>query len=311
MTTTEDVNPAASFAGLMAGASDAAAPAPDAAPFGWTTDRQTGQRRPKQTAGRPKKSDSLEELMAPDPPPAAAPPLEGAGDAPPPADRAPDDSKRRHRRVVKQKSDAPVPPYRPGFVTAGVNRLYRRAGKIVRAMDSDIGTAVIESARNSAGPGEPDDSVGAAWDDLCRTNPRVRAFVMKALMGGAWGQLVMAHAPIAMAVLMKPQVARHIPFQGLVASMAEPDEDSGPGEGGLPGGMTEADAQQMAGLARQQMQRMGMQVDPQMAAQMEKMAAGMMGPNLVPSGPPGPGNPPPAFARSQPRRASGRSARHN
>jgi hypothetical protein len=174
-------------------------------------------------------------------------------------------------------------------------------------MDYDIGTAILESARNTADPGEPDDSVGAAWDELCKTNPRVRKFVMKCLAGGAWGQLVMAHAPILMAVIMKPAILKHIPFRELVASMAEPDEDTAPGEGGLPGGMTAEDAGQMAALAQQQMERMGMAVPPEVAEQMAAMAQGMLG-GMAPA-PPGPGNPPAAFRRQQPRRAGSRAAR--
>jgi hypothetical protein len=304
-----DADPAAGFAALMnraAGAADE--PAPEA-PYGYKADGT-----PKKTAGRPRRSPSVDELKAPegtadtaaeaDAAPAA---LQAAGPAP---DRAPDE---RARAARKAKGSAPreaAPPYKAGIITSGVNRLYRRAGKIVRAMDYDIGTAILESARNTADPGEPDDSVGAAWDELCKTNPRVRKFVMKCLAGGAWGQLVMAHAPILMAIIMKPAILKHIPFRALIASMAEPDEDTAPGEGGLPGGMTEADVQQMADLAQQQMERMGMAVPPEMAEQMAAMAQGMLGGMApAPSAPPGPGNPPAAFTRHQPRRPGSRAAR--
>lgn len=179
-----------------------------------------------------------------------------------------------------------------------MNKLYRRAGKIVRAMDADIGEAVIQAARNTADPGEPDDSVGAAWEELAKTNPRIRKFVLKLIAGGAWGQLVMAHAPIGVAIIMKPAIMRWIPFAVLIKSLAEPDEDTPAGEGGLPGGMTEADAQQMASLAQAQMARMGMSVPPEVAAQMAQVAAGMM--NGVPA---------PAQARNQPRRPKPRAER--
>jgi hypothetical protein len=195
-----------------------------------------------------------------------------------------------------------VPPWKAGVIANGVNRLYRRAGKIVRAMDSDIGTAIIESARNTAGPGEPDDSVGAAWDELAKTNPRVRKFLLKAVAGGAWAQVVMAHAPIAMAIVMKPAILRLIPFSKLIASMAEPDEDTPAGEGGLPAGLTAADAQQMAGLAQAQMARMGLSIPPEVAAQMAEAAAAMAGGGIQPSAPPG-------FVRQQPRRPANRAER--
>lgn len=283
------------------------------APYGYT---QAG--RPKKAPGRPrKKPPSLEELKgipAPDSPDSSEGEGEKGGSGSPglepPADRAPDESRRRGRRARSSVSRDVVPPYKAGVITTGVNKLYRKAGKIIRAMDHDIGTAVIESARNTADDGT-DDSVGAAWDELAKTNPRIRKFLLKCVAGGAWGQLVMAHGPIAMAIVMKPAILRLIPFQGLIASLAEPDEDTPQGEGGLPGGMTAADAQQMADLAAHQMARMGMNVPPEVAAQMAAMAQGMMGgPDLVPSGPPGPGGPPVPFARRQPRRTPSRAKRH-
>jgi hypothetical protein len=301
-----DADPAAGFAALMNKARESGDTAASEAPYGYKDDGT-----PKKAAGRPRRSPSVDELKAPPEEPAREAGAEGgAGDRPPsapPADRAPDEGKRRRHRATRDVSRETVPAYKPGFVTAGVNRLYRRAGKIVRAMDHDIGTAILESARNTADPGEPDDSVGAAWDELCKTNPRIRKFVMRCLAGGAWGQLVMAHAPIAMAIIMKPAIIKHIPFHALIASLAEPDEDTPAGEGGLPGGMTAADAGQMADLAARQMQAMGFNVDPATAAQMHAMAAGMMGPAAVPDV--SRETPPGAFIRQQPRRTGSRAGR--
>jgi hypothetical protein len=194
-----------------------------------------------------------------------------------------------------------VPAYKAGVITLGVNKLYRRAGKIVRAMDDDIGTAIIESARNSADDGT-DDSVGAAWDELAKTNPRIRRFLIKIIAGGAWGSLVMAHAPIAMAIMMKPAILKLIPFSKIIQSMAEPDEDTPPGEGGLPGGLLYEDAMQMGSMVNAQMEKMARQmgfdgVPPEVAEQMA---------SFMPNG----SAPPPAFQRSQPRRAEPRAARH-
>lgn len=292
------------FAALMRGAAEAADTPPADAPYGYKADGT-----PKKTAGRPRRSPSVDELKTPDP----APGDQGSGDggsaapsaervAEPPSDRAPDEKTRVIRKAKGSASREAAPPYKAGIITSGVNRLYRRAGKIVRAMDYDIGTAILESARNTADPGEPDDSVGAAWDELCKTNPRIRKFIMKCLAGGAWGQLVMAHAPIAMAIVMKPAIFKLIPFQGLVASMAEPDEDTAPGEGGLPGGMTAADVDQMAGLAQAQMAKMGFDVSPDVAAQMAAMAQNMSATHVS-------GEAPSAFTRRQPKRPGSRATR--
>src|SRR3974390_1016090 len=68
MTVTETEEVGQDFARLMSGAADAAAPEVDPeAPFGWTTDRETGERRPKRSPGRPRKSASAEELLAGEP----------------------------------------------------------------------------------------------------------------------------------------------------------------------------------------------------------------------------------------------------
>jgi hypothetical protein len=182
-------------------------------------------------------------------------------------------------------------------ITKGVNKLYRKAGKIVRAMDADIGEAIIQAARNTSEEDGEDDSVGAAWDELCKTNPRIRKFVMRCLGGGAWGQLLMAHAPIALAIMMKPAILRLIPFSAIVKSFAEPDDDTPAGEGGLPGGMTASDLGQARDLAMAQLARMGMNIPPEIAEQMMQAAqAGQM------NGPfPPPAGVPRETVRSQPR----------
>lgn len=304
MDSADGQDPAAEFAELMGKAAISADAETAEAPYGYTTDPATGQRRPKKTAGRPRKSPSLDQLKAPESKPDAV----GEGDAgggapasgPPPADRAPDDKRKLSRSRARAVSPDTVPPYRAGVITTGINRLYRRTGKIVRAMDSDIGEAIIQSARNTADPGEPNDSVGAAWEELCKTNPRIRKFVMKFIAGGAWAQLAAAHAPIVMAIVMKPAILRWIPFSRLIESMAEPDEDTPEGEGGLPGGMTAADAAQIAQLAEQQIARMGLKVPPEVAEQMRQAAGGLVNGKV----------PVPADSmRSQPRRPPARAQR--
>jgi hypothetical protein len=266
MTVTPDLDdPAAAFAGLMSGAAQDAAPREDEAPFGYTVDRATGEHRPKKSPGRPRKPPSLDELKAGG---------EQAGETSPspeaPADRAPARPKRgrRHRGASKPAAEEPgMPQHRPGVITKGVNRLYRKIGRIVKAMDADIGIAIIESTVNDAAEGEDDNSVGAAWDEVARTNPRIRRFLLKAIAGGAVGQLLMAHAPIFLAILMKDGIRRHIPFVKLMeAFLSEPDEegvqDVRPGEAPRPGGLADLvaglrpeDLQQMMAMAQSMMGR--------------------------------------------------------
>jgi hypothetical protein len=158
-------------------------------------------------------------------------------------------------------------------------------------MDPDIGEAVIACTRKD----EDDElTVGEAWEALAKTNPRIRAFILRAISGGAWGDLVMAHAPIGLALFMKPQIQRFLRLERLAESFAEPDEDTPEGEGGLPGGMTMDDFEQMRQTAAEQARRMAGKMGIQVSDDQLAEAAAQAGV-------------PPAF-RAQPRRRT-RAAR--
>lgn len=177
----------------------------DKAPYGYTQDRRTGQWRPKLSPGRPRTPKSPAELAA-EPPPELPAPDEAPGPPRPPA--APTDD------------DVPMP--RGGTIAKGVNRLYRRIGRIARAMDHDIGQAIIASTRAE----DPDDvTVGDAWENLCRGNVRIRAFVLNALKGGAWQDLAMAHGPIVAAIFAKEWVINHLPVINMLAGWFAHDDD--------------------------------------------------------------------------------------
>ena len=243
------------------------------APYGWMRDPDTGDLRPKKRPGRPRNPPGPEELAAKEPVTRAK-------------DRAPTPGKPKAGEVQYP----PMPS--GGTIARGVNRLYRRAGKIVRAMDGDVGTAIIECTRKED---DDDVTVGEAWENLCKTNPRIRAVILRIIEGGAWGELLMAHAPIALAIAMKPAIMRLIPFKRLVESMAERDDDAP--EGDL-GGLTAEDAGQMADMSEQMARmaaaRMG-DVPPDVVAEAQRMASRMMG-GEVPV--------PAAFRRQQPQNKS-------
>lgn len=83
---------------------------------------------------------------------------------------------------------------------------------MIRVADADIGQALIDITRKD----DPEDvTVGEAWEQLARANPRIRRFLLRLIAGGAVGQLFMCHAPVLMAVLMKESVRKHIPFPRL------------------------------------------------------------------------------------------------
>lgn len=226
----------------------------DEAPIGLTVDRKTGELRPKLKPGRPRKPPSIEDLRA-------------AGPLPPPTPDAPPEQGRR--RKTKTTTEVAMP--RGGIIAAGVNKLYRRAGKIVRAMDDDIGTAIIECAQD----GDPD-SVGVAWENLAKTDPRIRAFLLRALKGGAWTDLLLAHAPIGMALVMKPRVQAFLGRSGRMEKLVQAfTEEDGDTPGGMLGGLDEAAARAMAAQAGIDME--------QVAARMEEMAAsGNLPPGVTP-----------------------------
>jgi len=280
VTETAVADPAAEFAQLMSGAQQAAdveAGIDPEAPYGWTTDAETGERRPKKTPGRPRKPKSADELRKAGPPP-PVPPDEAPGKLP------------KNRDKPKDEAGAPPMP-KGGVIASGVNKLYRRAGRVVRAMDYDIGQAVIECTKPD--PEDPDWlTVGEAWEQVAKTSPSIRAWLLRAISGGAWTDLAMAHAPIGAAIVMKPAIMRLIPFKRLVESMTA-DED---GDGGDLGGLTAEDAQAMG-------ERMGLDLE-QMAERVARKMAGEPEPAMAGNGIP------PAFRREQPRTASRAQRRH-
>lgn len=166
-------------------------------------------------------------------------------------------------KMKLSKEPAPVPAFRAGVIAKGMNRLYRRAGQICRLFDRDIGTAIIATTRNRPKDDDDEDdedlTVGEAWENLAKTNPRIRAFLWRFMEGGAWTGLFMAHLPILMAILMKDGIRERIPLLQLVETFLNDGDDDEDEEGGF-------------GLAGM----MG-DINPQDMAQMMAMAQGMMG----------------------------------
>lgn len=144
----------------------------------------------------------------------------------------------------------PIPQkYRAeGSIAKGVNQLYRKAGKLVRVMDADIGAALVDITR----PLDDDDvTVGDAWEALARSNPRVRGFLLRLLAGGAWSGLVAAHLPVLMAVMMKDSVRRRVPLARLAMAFTDDsDGEPAPSEGTAAAGLRPEDMAQMMAMAQ-------------------------------------------------------------
>ena len=260
---------------------------PERAPYGWTRDPKTHEWRAKKSPGRPK--------LHPPPGPeeiAAAPPVTATADQPPPP-------RGRKRRTPPTDADTPMP--KGGVIAKGVDRFYRRGGRFLRIADDELGLAVIECTRPD--PDDPDaPTVGQAWEALARDNPRVRAWLLNVLKGGTWQDLLMAHAPIGIALLTRDWVRRLLPgatFERAAEVLLEEDEDTGPGD------LTPADAEDMRQTAEAQAQRiaskMGVKVPANVAAAAMRQAEAMAARQQAPE----------AFQRQQPARGGSRARRRS
>lgn len=210
------------------------------APWGYMTDAE-GVRRPRKRPGRRPKmatppagpTPALEDL----------PPLEGAHSAT--EDVAPGTPPKGRRKAPRPVE--PLPPFRAGVIAKGVNVFYRRVGRLARLMHYDIGTAIIATTRAA----EEDDgdvlTVGEAWENVAKTNPRIRAFWLKLIAGGAMTDLFTSHIPILMALALLDGVRRRLPLEGLAgALLVDDDETQEPsGLSEMLGGINPQDAAQM------------------------------------------------------------------
>lgn len=227
--------------------------APDAdAPYGYMLDPGTGERRPKKRPGRQRVAPPLFTASTGTP---SLEDLKAAKDqGGPDQDRSPDNPPRRPKGKRARVRDRgvkppppPAPPFRAGPIATGMNKLYAKIGKLVRVLDYDIGSAILASTRKES---EDDTTVGEAWEEIAKVNPRIRRFLLRAIEGGAWSGLMMAHAPILLAVLMKDAVRKHIPFMKLISALLEDDDDGTPSDvSDALGGLQGVDVEEMMGQA--------------------------------------------------------------
>lgn len=244
--------------------------APDEnAPYGYVIDEVTRERRPRKTPGgrrrgvrsaSPPQTDGGSIPVPPGPP--SLEQLRASGPRKAAPDRPPGARKDRRGRIRAPKAAPEVPPFRAGPIAKGVNQLYFKVGKLVRIVDPMIGQALIDITRKED---DDDITVGEAWEEIARTNPRIRAFLLRLITGGAWTQLFMAHAPVLLAVIMRDGIRERIPFERVVSAMLD-DDDTMPDPGdywpddpgqdpaapsglaGLFDGLTPADVAQMGAM---------------------------------------------------------------
>lgn len=264
---------------------------PDAnAPYGYMADESApGGKRPKKRPGRQPKRTAAAPTQPTRPEPEPAPEVEGprTSSTPEPAepertplertaDRAPKAEKRTGRgrqKAALAVVGAPAPPretipFRAGPIAKGMNKFYRKLGKILRVANRPLGQAFIDITRKED---EDDITVGEAWEELARVNPRIRGVLMKVVAGGAIGGVFIAHLPILAAVLMLDPVARRFPLGKILLLLMleddEEDQDEEDGEfpsfpvgdlGGMFSGLSQADIAQAMAFAQQMGDQVGM-----------------------------------------------------
>ncbi len=240
------------------------------APYGWTRDPASGEWRPKKTQGRrktapadgpaaappaPGRTPSLEELKAAGPQPRGEDVPPAHGHTHPKTDffRKPE----RPAKLRTEPAPAPIVPFRAGPIAKGMNKLYRKAGKILRFWDPVLGQAVIECTYKDEDDQDAS-TVGEAWEELARVNPRIRGALLKLVSGGAVAGLIAAHLPIILAICMKESVQRKLPILKLLGVLLD-DEDTGPADPAtMMGGLEGVDLAQMMAMTQGLMGQMGM-----------------------------------------------------
>lgn len=104
--------------------------------------------------------------------------------------------KRKNSAPRPPKARKPVPPAPRGGLRKPLEDLYTGIGMMMMPFDPSCGKVIIEAAPRCA----------ETLDDLAKTNPAVRRLLISLVTGSAMGAVIMAHAPILMAIAM-----HHIP----------------------------------------------------------------------------------------------------
>lgn len=111
------------------------------------------------------------------------------------------ESKRRKARTIEErkarnKTPKPMPKTPVGGLRKPLEDMYTGMGMMLMPFDPSCGKVIIEAAPRCA----------ETLDDLAKTNPAVRRILISLVTTSALGAVIMAHAPILMAIAM-----HHIP----------------------------------------------------------------------------------------------------
>lgn len=91
-----------------------------------------------------------------------------------------------------------ITDYRPGILVKPLRDLYATVGTLVLPFNQPVGTAFIQNAEPCA----------KALDNAAKTDKQIRRVLMLLVQGSVWGEVIIAHMPImmALAVTLVPSV---------------------------------------------------------------------------------------------------------
>lgn len=122
----------------------------------------------------------------------------------------------------KERKVPSVKPMPRGGLKPALSQMYAGIGMAVMPFDPSCARVIIENA----------DKCAESLDELAKTNPAVRRMLISLVTTSAWGSVIMAHAPIVMAIMM-----HHVPalrdrqekmvgeFAEMFANMAHDDKN--------------------------------------------------------------------------------------
>lgn len=114
-------------------------------------------------------------------------------------------------RPEREKKTRTMPPMPRGGLKPALTQMYTGIGMAVMPFDPACGRVIIENAETCA----------ASLDELAKTNPAVRRVLISLVTTSAWGAVIMAHAPILMAVAMHHVPALRDKQEKMVGEFAE------------------------------------------------------------------------------------------
>lgn len=124
-------------------------------------------------------------------------------------ERAPKGEK--NSRPRRSKTSRPVPPMPKGGLKPALENMYTGIGMSIMPFDPGCGRIIIENASACA----------ESLDELAKTNQAVRRILISLVTTSAWGAVIMAHAPIVMAIAMHHVPALRERQEKMVGEFAE------------------------------------------------------------------------------------------